>query len=173
MACDGSLNPMALVYGLGYATERLGGKIWINTTVTGVRRTVDGRIEAVETDKGCINTTRVVCAAGVWTPEIGRMVGLEIPIKPRQGQILVSERTVFVARRKVAEFGYLAAKFKARTIKERSLPRWKDTGLRWFLNPPRPAIFSLEAADALPEGISPPTWMFFALWPNVPFVSFQ
>jgi glycine/D-amino acid oxidase-like deaminating enzyme len=37
---------------------------------------------------------------------------LEIPVKPRQGQMLVSERTFPVARRKVMEFGYMMAKFE-------------------------------------------------------------
>jgi sarcosine oxidase subunit beta len=146
VACDGSLNPMALVYGLGYATERLGGKIWINTTVTGVRRTVDGRIEAVETDKGCINTTRVVCAAGVWTPEIGRMVGLEIPIKPRQGQILVSERTVFVARRKVAEFGYLAAKFESADYQRAVTSEMEGYGIAMVFEPTQAGNFLIGSS---------------------------
>ena len=43
VACDGSLNPMALVHGLGCAIERLGGKIWINTNVSAIRRTAGGK----------------------------------------------------------------------------------------------------------------------------------
>jgi len=135
VACDGSLNPMALVHGLGHATERLGGKIWPNTTVTGIRRTGGGKIDAVETDRGVIRTSRVVCAAGVWSPEIGRMVGLEIPIKPRQGQILVSERTVFVARRKVTEFGYLAAKFESSDYQRAVTPEMEEFGIAMVFEP--------------------------------------
>lgn len=38
-------------------------------------------------------TERVVNAAGVWAPEIGKMVGLEIPIRPRRGMLIVTEVT--------------------------------------------------------------------------------
>jgi sarcosine oxidase, subunit beta len=34
----------------------------------------------VETAQGAIATNTVVCAAGVWSPEIGAMVGVEIPV---------------------------------------------------------------------------------------------
>ena len=34
----------------------------------------------------------MVLASGVWTPGLGDMVGVKVPIRPRQGQILVTER---------------------------------------------------------------------------------
>ena len=151
VACDGSLNPMALVHGLAYATKRLGGKIWHNTTVTGLRRTGAGRIDAVDTDKGSIGTPRVICAAGVWTPEIGRMVGLEIPIKPRQGQILVSERTVFVARRKVVEFGYLAAKFERTDYKRAVTPEMEAYGIAMVFEPTQAGNFLIGSSRRFAE----------------------
>jgi sarcosine oxidase subunit beta len=41
---------------------------------------LDGRIEAVETSDGRIETSCVVCCAGVWSPEIARTAGVEIPV---------------------------------------------------------------------------------------------
>ena len=49
--------------------------------VTGIR-TSDGRVEAVITDHGEIPADVVVCAAGIWGPLIGAMVGLTIPLQP-------------------------------------------------------------------------------------------
>lgn len=48
--------------------------------VTGieVRR---GRIVAVETTKGRIATDTVVCCAGVWSAQVGAMVGVDIPVR--------------------------------------------------------------------------------------------
>jgi len=45
-----------------------------------------GRIEAVETTKGRIATGCVVCAAGAWSAEVGRLAGVEIPVvgEPRR-----------------------------------------------------------------------------------------
>ena len=34
----------------------------------------------------------MVCAAGVWSNEVAGLVGLELPIRPRKGHILVTAR---------------------------------------------------------------------------------
>ena len=49
-------------------------------------------------------------ASGVWTPGLGDMVGVKVPIRPRPGQILVTERLDGLVGKNYAEFGYLAAK---------------------------------------------------------------
>jgi glycine cleavage system aminomethyltransferase T/glycine/D-amino acid oxidase-like deaminating enzyme len=49
--------------------------------VTGIR-TDDGRVQAVITDQGEIPADIVVCAAGIWGPKVGRMVGLTVPLQP-------------------------------------------------------------------------------------------
>lgn len=56
-----------------------------HTTVTGVE-VVDGRVRSVETSAGRIPTELLVVAAGIWTPEIGRMAGVAIPLVPFQHQ---------------------------------------------------------------------------------------
>jgi glycine cleavage system aminomethyltransferase T/glycine/D-amino acid oxidase-like deaminating enzyme len=50
-------------------------------TVTGIGRQ-DGRVTGVETDRGFFAADVVVCAAGFWGPEIGRMAGLTVPLLP-------------------------------------------------------------------------------------------
>jgi glycine/D-amino acid oxidase-like deaminating enzyme len=39
-----------------------------------------GRIEAVETSRGRIATGIVVCCAGMWSSEVGRLAGVELPV---------------------------------------------------------------------------------------------
>ena len=70
-----------------------------------------GRIAGADTSAGRILAPNIVLAAGVWTPAIARTCGIDVPIKPRKGHILVAERTFGVGTRKVQEFGYLMAKF--------------------------------------------------------------
>ena len=111
VACDGSLCPMALCYGLALAAQRLGAKILLHTRVIAIERDDKNRVSKVVTTAGDILTENVVNCAGIWAKEIGQMVGLDIPVEARQGQILVAEQTFQVARRKVVEFGYLMAKF--------------------------------------------------------------
>jgi glycine cleavage system aminomethyltransferase T/glycine/D-amino acid oxidase-like deaminating enzyme len=50
-------------------------------TVTGIR-TDDGKVRAVITDQGEIEADIVVCAAGIWGPLIGAMVGVTVPLQP-------------------------------------------------------------------------------------------
>ena len=45
-------------------------------------RTDDGRVRAVVTDRGEIQADIVVCAAGIWGPRIGAMVGMTVPLQP-------------------------------------------------------------------------------------------
>ena len=40
----------------------------------------DGAVSSVETDRGTICTSRVINCAGLWAPQIARMVGVDLPI---------------------------------------------------------------------------------------------
>jgi glycine/D-amino acid oxidase-like deaminating enzyme len=65
----------------------------------------------IRTTRGELTAKQVVNAAGVWAPMIGSMLGIEIPIVPRKGHLIVASRQVPVGLRKVMEFGYLISKF--------------------------------------------------------------
>lgn len=110
-ATDSTVNPVLFTYSLAVTAERLGAKLKPHTSVTGIRLDESGAVEGVETSGGLIRTKHVINAAGVWSKQIGRMVGIEIPVEPRKGHILVSSRTESIGTRKVMEFSYLMSKF--------------------------------------------------------------
>ncbi|MBO0845159.1 MAG: FAD-dependent oxidoreductase [Nocardioides sp.] len=58
-----------------------------NVEVTGLD-VEDGRITHVRTDKGDIETKYVVIACGVWSPKIGDMAGVSIPLTPAVHQMI-------------------------------------------------------------------------------------
>ncbi|MGH3451691.1 MAG: GcvT family protein, partial [Haloechinothrix sp.] len=58
-----------------------------NTEVTAIR-TERGRVTAVCTDRGDIETSTVVIACGVWSPRIARMAGARIPLTPAVHQMI-------------------------------------------------------------------------------------
>jgi glycine cleavage system aminomethyltransferase T/glycine/D-amino acid oxidase-like deaminating enzyme len=87
---DGYLDPSQLTFSLADAARRLGAQIEVRTTVTGIERQ-DGRVVAVETDKGRIECEVVVDAAGMYAPEIARLVGVDLPIIPYGHQYLITE----------------------------------------------------------------------------------
>ncbi len=92
---DGVVFPWPFVWGYAQAAAKLGVAIHTHTDVLGIETRVDGqgqkRISAVVTDKGRIATTRVVNAAGAWSPEIARLVGVELPNHPHRHEICSSE----------------------------------------------------------------------------------
>ncbi len=102
----GSLSPILFGFALGDKVESLGGEIWRFTRVTGIELNPDGSVGKVLTDKGDIVTKHVVDAAGVWSPAIGKMVGVDIPVTMMKGDILVAESDVKVSNRYVCEIGY-------------------------------------------------------------------
>jgi sarcosine oxidase subunit beta len=74
---DGQATPEAVVQ--WYARES-GATVLQGCTATGID-VANGRIEAVETERGRIATGTVVCCAGVWSKEIGALAGVELPVE--------------------------------------------------------------------------------------------
>lgn len=62
-----------------------GARFHGDTEVTGIEVS-GGRVRAVETSRGRIETECVVCCAGMWGPAIGRMAGVSVPLVPMQHQ---------------------------------------------------------------------------------------
>jgi glycine/D-amino acid oxidase-like deaminating enzyme len=91
-AQDAHINPYKLTVGYARAARRLGATILTRTKVTGIELGRD-RVRAVVTDRGRIAAESVVVAAGIDMAEIGRMMGLSIPVVPSRGQVITTERT--------------------------------------------------------------------------------
>ena len=78
---DGHASPEAVVQGYAAGARERGAAIQTSCTITGIRAQ-DGEVIAVETSAGVVETGTVVCAAGVWSPEIAALVGVELPVQP-------------------------------------------------------------------------------------------
>lgn len=87
---DGHLNPFTTTDAYAKAAKRLGVKIYTNTKAIGIK-TNDSKITGVLTDKGEISTSIVVNAAGGYSHQIGKMVGIDLPVYSERHQILVTE----------------------------------------------------------------------------------
>ncbi len=77
---DGYASPEAVVQGYAGAAAARGVQVRQGCAVTGID-VRDGRIAAVETTRGRIETETVVCTAGVWSAEVGALAGVEIPVR--------------------------------------------------------------------------------------------
>ena len=107
---DAQVNQIYLSYAFINSAKNLGAKIYTHTEVTGIKLE-SNKIRLIETTKGEIETEIVINAAGVYSPEIGRMVNLDIPIKPRRGQLLVTESVPKILNGVLISAKYIAAKF--------------------------------------------------------------
>jgi sarcosine oxidase subunit beta len=87
---DAVVFPWPFVWGYATGAAKLGVDIATFTEVTGFD-TRGGRITGVRTSKGRIATSRVVNACGAWSPEVARMLDVELPNKPHRHEICSSE----------------------------------------------------------------------------------
>lgn len=82
---DGLADPNSVVMGYITAARRLGAGAIEGVTVTGLTTDAQG-VSAVDTSAGRITTRTVVNCAGAWAAEIGKMIGLDIPVTPVRRQ---------------------------------------------------------------------------------------
>jgi len=78
---DGHASPEAVTQGYAAGVRAHGGTVVTACAVNAIG--LDGtEVDHVETSLGRITTETVVCAAGVWSPEIARPLGVELPVQP-------------------------------------------------------------------------------------------
>ncbi len=87
---DGQIDPSGVTYALAQGAKHRGAIFYTDTRVIQIRLK-DGAVDEVVTDKGTIKTERVVNAAGIWAPEIGKMVGVAIPLIPMEHQYIITK----------------------------------------------------------------------------------
>ncbi|WP_406399039.1 FAD-binding oxidoreductase [Streptomyces sp. NBC_00879] len=87
-----------------------GGRVCLRLgeEVTGLLTTADGSVRGVRTPAGDMHAPYVVNAAGTWGGELARLAGVELPVLPRRGFVLVTEPLPRVVRHKVYSADYVA-----------------------------------------------------------------
>lgn len=86
----GKINPLKVTFAFARAAKRLGAEIATETEVQELV-TNNGRVTGVVAGGKEVSADYTVNATGSWGAVTARLAGLDIPIKPRRGQIIVSE----------------------------------------------------------------------------------
>lgn len=89
-ARDGYCDPNSLLNGYVARAKEKGVRFREHEPAIGITREGD-RVTAVRTAKGEIACPTVVNAAGAWGAEVGRLAGVELPIRPLRRQIFVTD----------------------------------------------------------------------------------
>jgi 4-methylaminobutanoate oxidase (formaldehyde-forming) len=86
---DGMVDPSGVTYALAAGAKKFGAQFFTNTRVQSIAQK-NGRVNAVVTDRGTIQTEIVVNAGGQWAGEIAAMVGLFLPVIPMAHLYLIT-----------------------------------------------------------------------------------
>jgi sarcosine oxidase, subunit beta len=78
---DGHASPEAVAQGYAAGARAYGATVLTGSPATAIE-VEDGTIGRVVTEAGAIETGTVVLAAGVWSPELARTAGFDLPVEP-------------------------------------------------------------------------------------------
>ena len=87
---DGQASPVDTTMALAAVAKERGARIFEGVSVERIR-TEGGRAIGVETDQGPMDAEHVVTAAGMWSHQLGRDVGVNIPLHACEHFYLVTE----------------------------------------------------------------------------------
>ena len=97
---DGWSDPTCSTNAMAVGARQLGAEIARHTLVTAVDQLPDGRWKVI-TDKGEVTCDHVVNAAGHYSPQLGAMSGIDIPIVSMIHQYLITESLPEMAAQEV------------------------------------------------------------------------
>jgi dimethylglycine dehydrogenase len=87
---EGHVDPYGVTQAYAKAAQAAGASVVRHTRVLELRARRDGSWDVI-TPGGNVHAEHVVNAAGLWAREVGRMVGLELPILAMEHQYLITE----------------------------------------------------------------------------------
>lgn len=86
---DGIADPNGVTMGFARGAQAAGAAIEREVEVTGIEMTA-GRVAAVVTTRGRIDTPVVVNAAGPYARRVGQLAGVEVPVDPYRRHIFIA-----------------------------------------------------------------------------------
>jgi dimethylglycine dehydrogenase len=86
---EGHVDPYGVTHAYAKSAQIGGAEIVRQTRVTDLKSRPDGTWDVI-TDRGNVRAEHVVNAAGLWAREVGRMVGIELPVLAMEHQYLIT-----------------------------------------------------------------------------------
>ncbi len=87
---EGHIDPSGVTLAYAKSAQLGGAEIVKQTRVIDTRARPDGSWDVI-TNQGTVHAEHVVNAGGLWAREVGRMVGLELPVLAMEHQYLITE----------------------------------------------------------------------------------
>ncbi|MGH8318984.1 MAG: GcvT family protein [Steroidobacteraceae bacterium] len=93
---EGHVDPYGVTHAYAKSAQIAGAEVVRHTRVVDLKARSDGTWDVI-TDQGNVHAEHVVNAGGLWAREVGRMVGLELPILAMEHQYLITEEVPQIA----------------------------------------------------------------------------
>ncbi len=87
---EGHLDPSGTTHAYAKAARKLGAEIVLRNRVVELTQDTDGTWNVV-TEQGTVKAEHVVNCGGLWAREVGRMVGVELPLLAMEHMYLLTE----------------------------------------------------------------------------------
>lgn len=87
---DGFVDPYSVMNGFMASAVDNGATLWKKTEVTGITRDPQG-VFTVNTTRDTISTRTVVNAAGAWSAQVAKFLGVDLPVEPLRRMLVPSE----------------------------------------------------------------------------------
>jgi dimethylglycine dehydrogenase len=87
---EGHVDPYGVTHAYARSAQLAGAQVNRQTRVVDMKPRSDGSWDVI-TDHGNVRAEHVVNAGGLWAREVGRMVGLELPVLAMEHQYLITE----------------------------------------------------------------------------------
>ncbi len=87
---EGHVDPTGVTRAYVGCARQAGAEIYQHTWVSGLRQRPDGTWDVI-TDSGEIHAEHIVNAGGLWAREVGRMIGLELPVLAMEHMYLITQ----------------------------------------------------------------------------------
>ena len=87
---EGHVDPYGVTHAYARSAQIAGAEVVRHTRVVDLKPRSDGTWDVI-TEQGNVHAEHVVNAGGLWARELGRMVGLELPILAMEHQYLITE----------------------------------------------------------------------------------
>src|ERR1700684_3261494 len=98
---EGHVDPTGVTWAYAGCARQAGAEIYQHTWVSDLRQRPDGTWDVI-TDGGEIHAEHIVNAGGLWAREVGRMIGLELPVLAMEHMYLITEDMHEVAEHNAA-----------------------------------------------------------------------
>lgn len=106
---DAQVHPVNAAEALLASARRHGARVRQNVNLSGPILDANGTLLGIATNEGELRADAIIVAAGPWSGEVARTLGVTLPVLPRRGMVLVTSRMPKRIFHKVYDADYVGA----------------------------------------------------------------